>query len=84
MTDGSSCVVFDLDGTLIESEQVWRDVRHEFVNAHGGRWHDNAQSTMIGMRTQEWARYIHDEWLCDPGTERGLHWRGLVLKSSTI
>ncbi|MGA9944789.1 MAG: HAD family phosphatase [Candidatus Cybelea sp.] len=61
MTDGSPCVVFDLDGTLIESEQVWRDVRHEYVNAHGGRWHDNAQSTMIGMRTQEWARYMHDE-----------------------
>jgi HAD superfamily hydrolase (TIGR01509 family) len=61
MTDGSPCVVFDLDGTLIESEQIWRDVRHDFVSAHGGRWHDNAQSTMIGMRTEEWARYIHDD-----------------------
>jgi HAD superfamily hydrolase (TIGR01509 family) len=61
MTDGLPCVIFDLDGTLIESEQVWRDVRREFVNAHGGRWHDGAQSTMIGMRTQEWASYIHDD-----------------------
>ncbi len=60
MTDGLPCIVFDLDGTLIESEQIWRDVRREFVNTHGGMWHDGAQPAMIGMRTQEWAQYIHD------------------------
>jgi HAD superfamily hydrolase (TIGR01509 family) len=54
------CVVFDLDGTLIESEGIWRDVRRQFVETHGGRWHDGAQAAMIGMRTEEWARYIHD------------------------
>ncbi|HKE36547.1 MAG TPA: HAD hydrolase-like protein, partial [Candidatus Baltobacteraceae bacterium] len=54
-------VIFDLDGTLVETEQVWRDVRRQFVETHGGRWHDGAQSTMIGMRTAEWAQYIHDD-----------------------
>jgi len=54
-------VVFDLDGTLIESEGIWRDVRREFVETHGGRWGDDAQAAMIGMRTDEWARYIHDD-----------------------
>jgi HAD superfamily hydrolase (TIGR01509 family) len=54
-------VIFDLDGTLIESEQIWRDVRHAFVVEHGGRWIDGAQERMIGMRTSEWARYIHDD-----------------------
>jgi HAD superfamily hydrolase (TIGR01509 family) len=54
-------VVFDLDGTLIESEQIWRDVRHEFVVSNGGVWRDDAQTTMIGMRTEEWSRYIHDD-----------------------
>jgi len=53
--------VFDLDGTLIESEQIWRDVRHEFVVANGGRWKPDAAAAMIGMRTDEWARYMHDE-----------------------
>lgn len=54
-------VVFDLDGTLIESEQIWAEVRRRFVLAHGGTWHERAQETMIGMRTTEWARYVHDD-----------------------
>lgn len=54
-------MIFDLDGTLVETEQVWRDVRRDFVLMHGGRWHDGAQATMIGMRTAEWAKYIHDD-----------------------
>ena len=54
-------VIFDLDGTLIESEEIWRDVRHEFVIAHGGKWNESAQTDMIGMTTEEWSRYIHDD-----------------------
>ena len=56
-----SWVIFDLDGTLVETEQIWRDVRHDFVIAQGGRWRDDAQTTMMGMRTAEWSRYIHDD-----------------------
>ena len=36
-------------------------MRHEFVVAYGGRWRDGAAAAMIGMRTGEWSRYIHDE-----------------------
>lgn len=55
------CVVFDLDGTLIESEQVWHDVRLAYVSDHGGRWNEGAQQAMMGMRTQEWAAYIRTD-----------------------
>jgi HAD superfamily hydrolase (TIGR01509 family) len=61
MRSESECVIFDLDGTLIESEQIWGDVRQEFVVANGGHWKPDAQSAMIGLRTAEWAKYIHDE-----------------------
>ncbi len=58
--DNSDTVIFDLDGTLIESEETWEAARREFVVSHGGQWRDDAQTTMIGMRTTEWGRYIQD------------------------
>ena len=38
-------VIFDLDGVLVDSEQVWDRVREEFARERGGRWHPNASGT---------------------------------------
>ncbi|HZO94212.1 MAG TPA: HAD family phosphatase [Candidatus Baltobacteraceae bacterium] len=57
----SAPVVFDLDGTLIETEELWGDVRREFALSHGGRWHAGAQAAMIGLNTAEWSRFMRDE-----------------------
>jgi len=54
-------VVFDLDGVLLDSEQVWDGVREELARESGGRWHDRAQRDMMGMSSLEWSRYMHDE-----------------------
>jgi HAD superfamily hydrolase (TIGR01509 family) len=54
-------VVFDLDGVLLDSEQEWDDVREELVKERGGRWHEQAQTEMMGMSSVEWSRYMHDE-----------------------
>jgi HAD superfamily hydrolase (TIGR01509 family) len=54
-------VVFDLDGVLLDSEQIWDSVREELVRERGGRWHDRAQRDMMGMSSLEWSRYLHDE-----------------------
>jgi HAD superfamily hydrolase (TIGR01509 family) len=54
-------VVFDLDGLLIDTEQVWDEVREELVRERGGRWHDRAQADMMGMSSTEWSRYLHEE-----------------------
>jgi HAD superfamily hydrolase (TIGR01509 family) len=53
-----AAVVFDLDGVLIDSEQVWDEVRRRFVAAAGGRWTDEATGAMQGMSTPEWSRYL--------------------------
>jgi HAD superfamily hydrolase (TIGR01509 family) len=53
-------VVFDLDGVLLDSEQVWDEVREQLTRERGGRWHGNAQREMMGMSSIEWSRYMHD------------------------
>ena len=53
-------VVFDLDGVLLGSEQVWDEVREELARERGGRWHEQAQQDMMGMSSTEWSRYMHD------------------------
>jgi HAD superfamily hydrolase (TIGR01509 family) len=61
--DGSEigAVVFDLDGVLIESEQIWDEVRRKAVADLGGRWREGATRAMQGMSSPEWSRYVHDE-----------------------
>lgn len=54
-------VVFDLDGVLIESEQLWDEVRREVVREMGGRWKDGATRAMQGMSSPEWSRYVREE-----------------------
>ncbi len=54
-------VVFDLDGVIVDSEQVWDDVREQLATERGGRWHDGAQAAMMGMSSPEWSAYMHDE-----------------------
>jgi HAD superfamily hydrolase (TIGR01509 family) len=53
-------VVFDLDGVILDSEQVWDDVREELARERGGTWSDQAQRDMMGMSSPEWSRYMHD------------------------
>ena len=53
-------VVFDLDGVLLDSEQLWDEAREELARDRGGRWHERAQRDMMGMSSREWSRYMHD------------------------
>ncbi|MGH3110230.1 MAG: HAD family hydrolase [Gaiellaceae bacterium] len=63
-------VIFDLDGVLVDSEQVWDEVREELAREQGGRWPDRAQADMMGMSSLEWSRYMHDVvGLADPPEE---------------
>jgi HAD superfamily hydrolase (TIGR01509 family) len=53
--------VFDLDGVLIQTEELWDEVREAFVRGRGGRYDAAAQRAMMGMSSVEWSRHIHDE-----------------------
>ena len=54
-------VIFDLDGVLLDSEQIWDEAREQLAGEHGARWHDAAQRDMMGMSSVEWSRYMHEE-----------------------
>ncbi len=53
--------VFDLDGVLVDSEPVWEQVRRQVVAERGGHWAPDAQRRLMGMSTQEWARYLSED-----------------------
>jgi HAD superfamily hydrolase (TIGR01509 family) len=53
-------VVFDLDGLLIRSEEVWDAVRERFVRERGGRYDEEVQRAMMGMSAPEWSRHLHE------------------------
>jgi HAD superfamily hydrolase (TIGR01509 family) len=60
-----AAVVFDLDGVLVDSEQLWDSARRELVAERGGTWTDQATHAMMGMSAPEWSRYLHDELRVD-------------------
>jgi HAD superfamily hydrolase (TIGR01509 family) len=45
---------------LLDSEQVWDEVREALAQERGGRWSDRAQREMMGMSSPEWSRYMHE------------------------
>jgi HAD superfamily hydrolase (TIGR01509 family) len=53
-------VVFDMDGVLIESEEVWDEIREAYVRERGGRYDAEVQRALMGMSSVEWSRYLHE------------------------
>jgi HAD superfamily hydrolase (TIGR01509 family) len=56
-----AAVIFDLDGLLLESEQVWNASKRRLTDELGGRWRAEAERAMLGMSSPEWSRYMHEE-----------------------
>jgi len=54
-------VIFDMDGVLLQSEEVWDEVREQLTVELGGTWHSMASRDMMGMSSPEWSRYMSDE-----------------------
>ena len=61
-------VVFDLDGVIVDSEQVWDEVRQAYTEEAGGHYGPAAARDMQGMSSLEWSRYMAEK-LGVPGTQ---------------
>ncbi len=53
-------VVFDLDGVLVGSEELWDVVRRGVAAEAGRPWPTGATRAMQGMSTAEWSTYLID------------------------
>ena len=54
-------VIFDLDGVLVQSEEVWDAARRALASEAGIEWPAGATEAMMGMSSPEWAGYVRDE-----------------------
>lgn len=53
--------MFDLDGIIVQTEEIWDDVRERYIRSLGGRYDAVAQRAMMGMSSSEWSGYLHEE-----------------------
>ena len=60
MAGDVQAVVFDLDGVLVDSEQLWDAVRRGLAEDACRPWPAGATRAMQGMSTAEWAAYLTD------------------------
>lgn len=51
-------VVFDMDGVLVESEDLWLRARTEFAASIGRVWTSEDQAATMGCNTAAWARIM--------------------------
>jgi len=55
-------VIFDLDGVLLDTEEEWDSVRHDFAAAHGGHWaRDHDQPAVMGANSLQWAAWMREK-----------------------
>jgi len=54
-------VVFDLDGVIIDTEEVWEEVRRGYVAEFGREFRPDTQDRMMGMSTGEWSTHLAAE-----------------------
>lgn len=67
MRNSWAAVVFDMDGVIVDSEQVWDEVREDYTRERGGTYTAEATRAMMGMSSIEWSAYMSGE-LAVPGT----------------
>ncbi|MGZ4762894.1 MAG: HAD-IA family hydrolase [Ilumatobacteraceae bacterium] len=59
-THRPAAVLWDMDGTLVDTEPYWMECEFELVEAHGGTWSDEHAHAIVGSDLHESGRYIRD------------------------
>jgi HAD superfamily hydrolase (TIGR01509 family) len=59
-SDLPAAVLWDMDGTLVDTEPYWIRAEHELVASHGGVWTDEMAHQLVGKALEDSARMIID------------------------
>lgn len=62
MLKGIKAAIFDLDGTLVDSMWMWRDIDIEYLGKYGYELPDNLQDEIEGMSFSETAVYFKERF----------------------
>ena len=55
-----AAVLWDMDGTLVDTEPYWIECEFELVEAHGGTWSMEHAHAIVGSDLTESGRYIKE------------------------
>jgi HAD superfamily hydrolase (TIGR01509 family) len=58
-------VLFDMDGTIVDTEPYWMTAEHALVEEHGGTWSDEHAHAIVGNALLDSARYIREHGSVD-------------------
>ncbi len=56
----ADAVLWDMDGTLVDTEPFWVQAEHDLVEAHGGTWTHEHATQLIGRDLLHSAHYIRE------------------------
>ena len=79
MFKGIKGVIFDLDGTLLDSMHIWQDVDYQYLKRYGKTWDPSFSEDIKKMTFKESARYFIDRFDI-PKSEREImdEWNEMV------
>jgi HAD superfamily hydrolase (TIGR01509 family) len=73
MTEGAGfprAVLWDMDGTLVDTEPYWIDTEFEIAQRHGGTWSRAHALNLVGNDLLESGRYIREHMGIEPSAEQ--------------
>ena len=67
-----SAIIFDMDGLLVDSEPLWYEVETAIIESHGYTYEDQVRESTIGLRVDEFARIIYENYPRVADTSKGV------------
>ena len=68
--DNFDAIIFDLDGTLVDSMWLWKDIDIEYLARFGIEYNENLQSEIEGKSFTETAIYFKDKFKITDSIEK--------------